>query len=44
MILGSVYVFRRYRQDKMSMMMGSIDSDGYNIMPNPNIEMQFAGA
>jgi len=44
MMLGSVYVFKRYRQDKMSMMMGSIDSDCYSIMPNPNIEIKFKGA
>jgi len=33
MIVASVYIFRRYRQEKLSMMYG-IGDDGYTVMPN----------
>jgi len=35
MIVASIYIFRRYRQEKISMMCG-IGEDGYTIMPNNN--------
>lgn len=36
MMIASVYVFKRYRQEKTSNMMNSMDNDGYDIMPNMN--------
>jgi hypothetical protein len=33
MMIASVYVFRRYKQEK-NIMMKNIDNDGYNIMGN----------
>ena len=38
----SIYIFRRYRQEKLARMMG-LDEDGYDIMPGNNREMQNAG-
>jgi hypothetical protein len=34
MIVAAVYIFRRYRQDKLSLMLGTIGEDGYRIMEN----------
>lgn len=33
MMVASVYIFRRYRQEKLAVMYG-IGDDGYTIMPN----------
>jgi hypothetical protein len=33
MMVASVYIFRRYRQEKLGLMYG-IGSDGYTVMPH----------